>query len=227
AAAQARQLAPDLREQYLDGRARTIRGAAMYGCFDAGRNLDASLAISPDVPLQIAVDFNIDPGMHCIIGQHFPEQDRLTSVYEIHEPRMDVRRMVAALRSLIEETLGGWRWPELQIFGDATGSGKWAGTGESCYDMLLAALKLSGIPYRLKIPPSNPLTIDRVNAVNCALAGLDGRVRYKVHPRCDRLVEDYRTMQWSKTGGPDKRDRARSHASDADGYRVHWLMPIR
>jgi len=35
-------------------------------------------------------------------------------------------------------------------------------------------------------------------------------------------------MRWSADGsGADKRDRRRSHASDADGYRVHYLMPIR
>ena len=55
-----------------------------------------------------------------------------------------------------------------------------------------------------------------------------GAVRYQVHPRCQRLIDDYRAMRWSADGsGADKRDRRRSHASDADGYRVHYLMPIR
>ena len=34
-------------------------------------------------------------------------------------------------------------------------------------------------------------------------------------------------MKWSATGEADKRDQNRSHASDADGYRVEYLMPIR
>jgi len=86
---------------------------------------------------------------------------------------------------------------------------------------------MGGVPYQLRVPKSNPHVTDRVNAVNCALCDLGERVRYKIHPRCIRLIADYRTMKWTRTGEADKRDRQRSHASDADGYRVSWVMPIR
>jgi hypothetical protein len=227
-AVQKQQLTPEMAAQYLDGHASSRGGLRMYGSFDETATIDPSLSISPHVPLQIAVDFNIDPGMHCVIGQHFPKEDCVTAVWELHEPRMSVKRMVAALRQLIERELGGWQWDSpLQIFGDASGSGKWAGGGESCYDVLCESLRVAGVPFQLRVPRSNPHVADRVNAVNCALNDAGGNVRYKIHPRCRRLLDDYRLMRWTTDGSPDKRDHERSHASDADGYRVHHLLPIR
>jgi hypothetical protein len=221
-----RNLTPELAAQYLDGKAISRRGGAVYSVFEESRNVDPELRLSDFVPLHLSIDFNIEPGMHAILGQHFPQEDLLTAVYEIHEPRMDVRRMVHALRALIERELGGWRWPALWVFGDASGSGKWAGSGESCWDVLAAALRQAGLPFRLKVPRANPPVADRVNAFNCALHALDERIRYKLHPRCKLLHRDLRQMRWLR-GEVDKSDRQLSHAADAEGYRVHWLMPIR
>jgi hypothetical protein len=221
-----RNLSPELAGQYLDGKAISRRGGAVYGEFDEGRNVDAGLRLSDAVPLHLAIDFNIDPGMHAIIGQHFPQDDLLTAVHEIHAPRMDVRQMMFALRDLIERDLGGWRWPALWLFGDASGNGKWAGSGQSCWDVVIEALRLAGLPYRLKVPKANPPVADRVNAFNCALQSLDGRTRFKLHPRCKLLARDLKQMRWNH-GELDKTDRRLSHAADAEGYRVHWLMPVR
>ena len=226
-AAEKRQsLSPDLAGQYLDGKALSLRGGAVYGSFDPTRNVDDQLVLSHALPLHLSIDFNIDPGMHAVLGQHWPEKDLLTAVHEIHAPRMDVRQMLHALRTLIERDLGGWHWPALWAFGDATGAGKWAGTGESCWDIVSQEIRTAGVPLRLLVPPSNPPVADRVNAFNCALASLDGAVRYKLHPRCTTLLRDLKQMRWSH-GQVDKSDRRLSHAADAEGYRVHYLLPIR
>ena len=219
-------LSPQLAAQYLDGQAVNLSGGQVYNSFDPSRNIDGELRLADGLPLHLSIDFNIDPGMHAVIGQHQVNEDLLIAVHEIHEPRMDVRRMVHALRALIERELGGWRWPALHVFGDATGSGKWAGSGESCWDVLCEALRQAALPFRLMAPRANPPVADRVNAFNCALHSLDGRTRYKVHPRCQLLLRDLRQMRWSG-GEVDKSDRRLSHAADAEGYRVHRLMPIR
>jgi len=219
-------LPPLLAAQYLDGRAISLRGNAVYPVFDPRQHLDASLTLADDLPLHLSMDFNIEPGMHGVLGQFMQQEQSLTAVHEIHEPRMDVRRMLAALRDLIEREYGGWRWPKLALFGDATGRGKWAGTGQSCWDMVREGLRLADLPFSLHVPRANPSVSDRVNAFNCALWGMDGRVRYRLHPRCKLLMRDLREMKWSD-GELDKRDRSLSHASDADGYRVFELLPIR
>jgi hypothetical protein len=221
-----RDLSAELASQYLDGKAVSRRGGAVYAAFDERKNVDANVQLCDALPLHLSIDFNIDPGMHAVLGQHSPSDDLLIAVYEIHEPRMDLRRMVHALKSLIERELGGWRWPELWVFGDASGNSKWAGSGDSCWDVLAEALRNAGLPFKLKVPRANPPVADRVNAFNCALCTLDGRSRYKLHPRCTLLRRDLKQMRWSN-GQLDKADRRLSHATDAEGYRVHWLMPIR
>jgi hypothetical protein len=225
AAEKRRQLSPELAGQYLDGKAMSFRGGAVYTAFDEAANVDESLRLSDELPLHLALDFNIDPGMHAVLGQHFPRENLLTAVHEIYADRMDLRRMMHELRQRIEIDLGGWRWPALWVFGDASGSGKWAGSGESCWDVVIQALRQAGIPFVLKVPRANPPVADRINAFNCALCSFDARRRYKIHPRCKLLLRDLKQMRWSN-GQLDKTDRRLSHAADAEGYRVFWLMPI-
>jgi hypothetical protein len=220
------QLTPELKAQYIDGTAASLKGSKVYTSYDDVANKDASLALASELPLHLAVDFNISPGMHAIVGQHIPQADLLTAVHEIHAPRMDVRRMVADLVELVK-SLGGWRWPELWLFGDPSGNSKWSASGDlSAWDILRQALQNNEIPYKIKYGISAPPVGDRVNAVNCALKTIDGRIRYRVHPRCERLIADFKQMKW-ENGELGKKDRKLSHASDADGYRVHWLMPVR
>jgi hypothetical protein len=221
-----RRLTPHLAAQYLDGNAVNLRGSPLYPCFDPSLNADPSIALADHLPLHLSVDFNIDPGMHAVVGQYDQAGDHLTAVHELHSPRMDVRQMLHAFRSLVEREYGGWRWPDLWVFGDASGAGKWAGSGESCWDVVCQSLRQANIPFKLKVPRSNPPVADRVNAFNCALSSLDGRRRYLIHPRCSLLIRDLKQMCWSR-GQIDKDDRRLSHAADAEGYRVHWLMPIR
>ena len=69
---QRQQLTGELAMQYLDGIAVNTAGHRIYSGFDEARNVDDSLTLKPDHPLQLGIDFNIDPGMHVtILGQHF------------------------------------------------------------------------------------------------------------------------------------------------------------
>jgi hypothetical protein len=75
-------------------------------------------------------------------------------------------------------------------------------------------------------PKAQPLSF--LEYAKAAFLGADGNVRYITHPEAAPLVRDYETV---KDDG-DEIDKSESdsgftHASDADGYRVHYLMPIR
>jgi hypothetical protein len=218
---------PDhLRRQYLHGEAVSLRGQLVYPTFDEARNVDDTLQLTHKLPLQVAIDFNISPGMHAEIGQYDQANDLLYVTHEIHERDMDVRNMMHALRALIE-SLGGWQWPELHIFGDASGQGRWAGTGETEYDIIRELLDAWGVPYRLRVPSGNPPVVDRVNAYNVALLDLHGQPHWRCHPRCERLIADLKRMRRDNAGEIDKSNRELSHASDAEGYRVWYLRPVR
>jgi hypothetical protein len=219
-------LTPELIEQYLMGGAANFRGGKVYGQYKSDVHIDNSLELRPDMPLQLALDFNIAPGMHAEIGQWFPLTETFTCVYEIHDKSLDVRGVVSRLGKLIDE-LGGWQWSILEVYGDASGQNRWAGTGENCYDVLCQALDLLNIPYRLKVPTANSFIADRVNAFNCALLDFSGKIRWRCHSRCRRLIDDLETMSWSDHGEIEQRDRKLGHASDAEGYRINYLRPVR
>lgn len=203
----------------------------LYANYGPG-NLDKTLGLRPDLPLHVSFDFNRNPGMHVEVGQFDPAADLLTCVHEIHGPYMKLGPSLEALGKLIDAA-GGWRWPELHVYGDATGTQERAETTETCYQMITAWLgrrRAGGgkpWPYRMKVPARNPPVLDRLEAFNAALRDKDGDVHYKVHPRCERLLADLKWMKEDEQGLEDKRDQKLSHASSAEGYRVWWVRPLR
>lgn len=220
------QLTDALADQYLAGNAISLRGTKCYSSYNDANNRDGGIELTNSLPLQLTMDFNIMPGMHGILGQYNKTIDLFTATHEFHGPRMDVRDLLTEFIKWINNT-GGWRWPKLEVYGDATGINEWAGNSTSCWDVVRKILDESEIPYTMKYPSSNPYIADRVNAVNCALEDTTGEVHYKIHPRCKRLIEDYKQMKWDENGEMDKTKRKRSHASDAEGYRIHRQRPIR
>ncbi|MDB5295094.1 MAG: sle1 [Phycisphaerales bacterium] len=209
----------------------SLAGNAAYAKFSTepypAGNVDAGLRLVPDWPLQLSIDFNRVPGMHGVVGQHFPHEDCLTAVDEIHSPGMTIIGMLAELKRRVDAEYGGWRWPHLEVFGDASGRITSMRDGKSSWDAVEVELRHHGIPYQLCVPLTNPGVVNRVNAFNYALKTADDRIRYRVNPGgCPRLVKDFKAMRWDGNE-LSKRDRRISHSSDAEGYRVWQLAPIQ
>lgn len=238
----AQQLTGDLAEQYLGGLALKTRGLIMY-------MLTKEIHLKPDVflvkrlPLQLTLDFNISPGMHGVVGQYDSDADFFTARHVLHRPEMAVPDLVSAFDNLLRERYkwkpdDDWPWAggRLEVFGDASGGNDTATRGESCWDVLEECLIAKGIPYTLRIPGRNPNVSDRVNSVNMAMRDGRGKSHYSIYwakdtpnesQDCWRLYKDYRKMKWSPEGDIDKKDKKLSHASDAEGYRIFFLRPIK
>ena len=188
-------------------------------------NLSDDIVLREDLPLTLSLDFNISPGMHALAGQYDPAADLFTSAVEFHKPRMSTAACLDAFFAWVEET-GGWRWPELHIFGDASGTAEWSGTGESDYQIVRGKVQAKGVQFRIRVPRANPPVRDRINATNEALRDIDGRVHWKIHSGCKRLLEDMKRLKSDEHGLIDKREHRLSHSSDAEGYRIHYLRPM-
>jgi hypothetical protein len=203
----------------------------LYKAFNAG-NVSSDLKLNHNLPLALAVDFNISPGMHGILMQHDPTADRINAIMEFHGPRMDVRQMLDSFAGWLRVHDPGWspgvkwRFPDFHIFGDASGNAKWAATSESCYDVLRQKMNTLGIPYRVRVPASNPPVRERVDTLNEALCDVEGVRHIYVHPNCVRLIEDCKAMKPDEHGLIDKHEHNLSHASDALGYAVVYLRPL-
>lgn len=211
---------------------QTIGLGRAYMNFSPARNVDYSVCLNPELPLQLSIDFNIRPGMHMIIGQHDPARDLFTAVHEIHGPRMDVIRAMDAWDKLLDElkafdVSGRFRWKEVHVFGDSTGLTPWVVTSESCYQQVFGRLQKRDIPYRRRVPKGQPPVKESLDAYNDALRDTEGKVHYLIHPRCVRLLTDMRELRTDESGLLDKTDYRLSHSSDAERYRVHYLRPMR
>jgi len=189
-------------------------------------NLLAAPRIDHTLPLDVSMDFNINPGMHLEVGQHFEGLDLITVVHEIHGPRMNVEQAIDKLAEWVDAQ-GGFKWPELHVFGDATGRAEWAGTSESLWDVVKRKLARLGWPYRIRKPKQNPNPADSVIAYNDALCDMDGVRHYAVSPTCKRLIEDLKRLQTDEDGLIDKREKKLSHASDAERYRIWRIRRTR
>jgi hypothetical protein len=222
-------LTPELAAQYLDGQATTYRDGNVYDEFDFDLHVISNLEPNIYLPLQVMFDFNIRPGMHVEIGQYDEETDEFIIFGEIYDRRLDLRTALHKLRRWVEDN-GGWRYPELQIFGDATGRSGSHHSGMSSYGIIDEAMRewpdvVSC--YRYRVPPVNPPVIDRVNAVQIALRDFSGTPHWKCSPLCTRLIDDMMHLKRAIKTVIDDSDEDLSHASDAIGYWVHWLRPFK
>jgi len=227
---QKRRLTKTLAVQYLEGGAVQIRAGKVYPEFNKKTHVKKSVRLAKNKVLHMSVDFNIAPGMHFEIGQLWEKETDdfcFTTVHEIHQPRLSVIEGMRLFNRLIEEEYGGWCFKELQVFGDASGRSEWAGTGESNIRILQNCLDEFGYPYRIRIPKTNPMIVDRLNAVSLTLRDVNGKSHWVCHPRCERLIDDRENLQKDEFGQIEKREKKLSHASDADDYRIEFLKPVR
>lgn len=217
-------LSPELQEQYLEGGAISMRGAAVYYSFqDAPPVVDPAAALAPG-PIAVSIDFNISPGMHAVIGQHRPAEDRIDIVDEIHRPGLTGQQLIADLAT---------RWramrvrPPVEIFGDPAGSQRNASTGRSHWQEIMLAAEAAAMPVRLRVKVAHEPIIDGINAVNGAMRGVDGGCRLRVHPRCSRTREDLRRLTRDRFGEIDDSDPTVGHLADALRYFVEYVRPVQ
>lgn len=190
----------------------------------AQQNIRQDLELDPKRPLHFSIDFNSTPCMHIMLGQHDERAGTLTDVWELTGAR-DLNRALTQFSEWVKAQ-GGFKWPELHIFGDPAGSGRNMQSGISDFDLILSMMRSMGIKHRLRVAPHHPRIVARAAAMNDALADIDGKPHYLVHPRCTAMLEDLRAMQTDKDGEPASSDMNRGHASAAAGYRVHFLRPV-
>lgn len=206
-----------------------------YAAFQSALHVKADVALRADLPLQLAWDFNKNPGTHCEVGQYDKRNDLFTARHEVFGERAGTPETLKLLKALYQrldllpESPGrpfrhGW----VEVYGDASGDKEnTTVTTETDYQLIRQAHAEWGIPVRMKVPAANPPVKNRVMSVNDAFADGAGRAHYHIHPDCTRLITDYREVQDGGDKPLDKSDDALTHPSDAEGYRIHWQRAIR
>lgn len=188
-------------------------------------NVDPALELTDALPLDMAWDFNTNPGCTVLLGQYDQEADVFRVVHEVEGMRRDV---VAAMDEVekIVRGYGGMRWERVRIFGDSTGGTRAAGYGTTHYQTIESKGRSFGWKIVRHVREKAPRILDSLNCVNAVLFGIDKRRRFFVHPRCRRLLADFRNQPLDVDGLPDKSDTTMGHAGDCSRYWVSYLRPM-
>ncbi len=190
-----------------------------YASFGAA-NVKAEASLRKDLPLCVSFDFNLNPGMHCLVGQYDLKHDRFDVTHMLHGHRWTVEKILDEIKRLVDQ-LGGWQWPGLEVYGDATGGGTSMNDGHNSYVLIRQRVEKLTRHVRIRVPAGNPGVVDSLLTTNEALAG-----HVRIHPRCELLLDDLRRVAKDEDGGIDKSDTQTTHASDCLRYWVDMLRPL-
>lgn len=186
-----------------------------------------------DLPLDVTFDFNYNPGMHAVIGQHDDAADVIKALREIHAPYM---RVPACVEAVIAEFKrmggGGFPWPWLEVFGDPAGNQNRPESPFTAWQQISARLgevmKAFGKPMKMKVPSHDYGVRTRMETFNDALCDPGGVPHYFVDAEhCPRLMEDFKRLKTDVRGLIDKSDEKLSHSSEAEANRVCRVRPMR
>ena len=117
-------------------------------------------------------------------------------------------------------------YTKIQVYGDATGSGRQTAASRTDWQIVRDFFKRYPYSVEYRVASSNPPVRDRTNCVNARLCNQAGERRLLIHPDCKQLIHDLERVRWkSDVNGNmlaeiDKSDPSRSHASDALGYMI-------
>ena len=164
-------------------------------------------------PVRVGIDFNCEP--ECAVLFQLYEQQPQVRVFDCialsHSGSGDLltERMANTIKQKYPNS-------EYIAYPDATGVKRGSSAMFSDIDLLMK----SG--FKIKALKTNPLVVDRVNAVNRALDG-----NLIIDPKCKALIEDLeKVVNKQGTREIDKSNKDLTHMSDALGYAIHWEKPI-
>ena len=180
------------------------------------------------LPLVMAFDFNVNPGVAVVMQEQMIEHGTRTCV--IGEVRMENTNVPAVCRELAKKW--GHHKGDVYYYGDATGGARHASqTNGSSWELVRDTLRPTfGDRLRNRVGKSNPPERDRVNAVNSRLKSTSGEVRLVVNLNAaPHVVRDFEGVTVNRAGDIEKEACERqklTHLSDAIGYYIHERYPV-
>jgi len=231
-----REMDANIFRQEFDAQFTSIGQHRAYLSFDRQSNV-REVSFAGDQPLAWSIDFNVDPMCMLLIQRIGDDINVLEEI--IVRPDATTEK---ACRELIERVTPYTRLVhcghaplQLRIYGDASGHQRRTSGSSTDWTQIREFFYLyKGFVQPLYYSASaNPLVRDRVNCVNARLRNKYGESHLFISPACKELIRDLEEVTWStdSTGAPtrdlNKKDRDRTHLSDALGYFVSQDFPLR
>lgn len=206
---------PQQVEEKVNGKPAAGRGGQCYYAFDRDKNVRPVKYDRLRGPVLIKRDFNVEY-MAAVLAQWW--KGHLWIFDEVMLRDSNTPAMNAALARKLAAL--GVRPEQTETYPDASGRARKT-VGTSDFEAMRAD-GFSTLRYRRE---GNPPVRDRVAAMNGALH--HGRI--VIDPSCRYLIRDLTSVPRDDDGAPKKSGIAAdlTHMSDALGYAVVWLMPVR
>lgn len=191
----------------------SFEGLAYYS-FDENLHLKKQPPINPDLPLALALDFNVNP-TSLLLVQYEDYKHRFKKEYSYKNSST-----VETLRNFCEDFKDLAHVLKLNIHGDSTGESRRSSTGRSDYYYIHEILTQYGFKFQHCVPSKNPAIIDRLAHANSYLKNVVGESRVEVDPGCIDLVRDLSSQVVEGRFPSDKNNMG--HKADAFGYYIYW-----
>lgn len=214
----------ELAKRELDEKAFRQEYEAHWESFEglAYYNFDARLHISPckeidiSLPIDIALDFNVNPTTLLVT------QFVAGKIYIRHEYCLKNSSTIATIKQFCLDHVYLKNDISLRIYGDAAGHGRASTTGHSDYFYIRQALDAEGFRYTMCVPGANPSIVDRVQHLNSWLKNYHGETRIQMDPSCSESIRDLSSQQLEGRHPSDKNNLG--HRADAIGYLVAFMQ---
>jgi hypothetical protein len=222
---------PRFFQQEVLGEFLALHRGMAYPNFSDAANL-RSRAWDPNLPLCFTLDFNVDPFCSLLAQRHGSRAGSPIHVLEEIVLR-DARTpgILAKLEEVIQERYRTLQ--RLQIYGDPAGVQRRSSASSTDWEIVHAWAEKQPFRVSFHVESKAPFVKDRVNAVNAMLENAEHKPRLTVDPSCKYLIADFYEVGWAADSDGnmfpelDKKNKLRTHASDALGYMVWAESDLR
>ena len=226
-------LPPHLWPVEIDGNWPTI-GGDWYRGFDTSVHCGTPplgfplVEFDPRREILWGLDFNINPQASVVAqvwtqpSNRIDEQWQARILYIFDEIFLENSTVADVCAEFIQRYGEVAKTVGVVLYGDATGRNRTQQSKSSNWDIVREKLSEAGIRWTFRVRASNPLVVDRRNAMMAQFRTGEGYGMLIDPVRCPELVSDFLKVKKHKTKNePDKlADPRRTHASDAAGYMV-------
>ena len=219
--------------QEFEARFENLTAGQTYYTFERSKHVHKE-AYDPRLPIFWSLDFNINP-MCSLIGQ----QDGIFTTRILKEIVLPDSRTTEACEVFLAET-EEWtsqsRTPlHVKVYGDATASAGRSSAAQTDWEIVKDFFNRHPREYLASFHrrSKNPAVKDRVACVNRRLRNHANERHISIDRSCLQLITDLEQVHWrtDSSGNSlseiDKSDSKRTHLSDALGYMIEYVFPMK
>jgi hypothetical protein len=201
-------------EAQLEASWATLTGGIFYA-FDPTVNVNPAATYSPQHPIAVGSDFNVDP--MCWTLAHYIN-NRLYVFDELFIRNTNTQQTLDVLYQKYPQHSAGWHF-----FGDATSRSRKTSAVTTDYIQIKNDRRFHGA--NMFYPKANPPILDRFASANSAFCNAAGENRCFINPACENLIRDLKRRAF-KPGTRELADVGDiGHSSDSFSYITYRLFP--